>query len=77
MRLNGLFMVHNFCLTATSGALLALFAQQLIPSLWKDDLYENICGADGWTRPLVVLYYVGELQKSYDGEALADLKSAT
>jgi hypothetical protein len=57
-KLNGLFMVHNFCLTAISGTLLALFAQQLLPQLWKHGLYENICGADGWTQPLVVLYYV-------------------
>lgn len=60
-KLNGLFMLHNFCLTAISGALLVLFAEQLIPSLWKNGLYENICGADGWTPPLVILYYVGIL----------------
>lgn len=60
MKLNGLFMVHNFCLTAISGSLLVLFAQQLIPSLWRHGLYENICGKDGWTQPLVVLYYVSK-----------------
>ena len=57
-KLNALFMAHNFMLTAVSGTLLVLFAEQLIPSLWRDGLYENICGADGWTQPLVVLYYV-------------------
>jgi fatty acid elongase 3 len=57
-KLNTLFMIHNFCLTAISGALLVLFAEQLVPSLWKGGLYENICGASGWTSPLVVLYYV-------------------
>lgn len=57
-KLNGLFMAHNFILTAISGALLALFAEQLIPTLWKYGLYQNICGAPGWTHQLVVLYYV-------------------
>jgi fatty acid elongase 3 len=57
-RLTGLFMAHNFILTAISGVLLVLFAEQLIPTLWRGGLYENICGASGWTQPLVVLYYV-------------------
>lgn len=58
LKLNALFMAHNFMLTAISAALLVLFAEQLIPTLWRHGLYENICGADGWTQPLVVLYYV-------------------
>lgn len=57
-KLNGLFMAHNFILTAVSGSLLVLFAEQLIPSIWKHGLYDNICAAPGWTQPLVVLYYV-------------------
>jgi fatty acid elongase 3 len=58
LKLNGPFMAHNFILTIVSGALLVLFAEQLIPTLWRYGLYENICGGSGWTRPLVVLYYV-------------------
>lgn len=57
-KLNGLFMAHNFMLTVLSGTLLVLFAQQLIPSIWKHGLFDNICGASGWTKPLVTLYYV-------------------
>ena len=57
-KLNGLFKAHNLLLTIISGALLILFAEQLIPTLWRHGLYENICGASGWTQPLVVLYYV-------------------
>lgn len=57
-KLNGLFKAHNFILTAISGALLVLFAEQLIPTLWRHGLYENICGASGWTQKLTVLYYV-------------------
>ena len=58
LKLNFLFKVHNFLLTALSGGLLVLFLEQLLPTLWRDGLYENICGADGWTKPLVTLYYV-------------------
>ena len=65
LKLNGLFMAHNFILTAISGALLVLFAEQLIPTLWKSGLYENICGTSGWTQPLVVLYYVCFLEQRF------------
>jgi fatty acid elongase 3 len=51
-------------LTAVSGALLVLFAEQLIPTLWRHGLYENICGASGWTQPLTVLYYVSPFKSS-------------
>jgi len=63
LKLNTLFKIHNFVLTAVSGALLVLFAEQLLPQLWKHGLYENICGASGWTQPLVVLYYLNYLTK--------------
>lgn len=58
LKLNGLFMAHNCILTTVSAGLLLLFAEQLLPTLWRYGLYENICGGSGWTRPLVVLYYV-------------------
>ena len=60
LKLNGLFKIHNFLLTVASGTLLALFAEQLIPSILNHGLFNGICGADGWTRPLVTLYYVSE-----------------
>ncbi|KAF4122935.1 fatty acid elongase 3 [Geosmithia morbida] len=60
---NTLFKIHNFVLTVISGALLALFVEQLAPTLWRDGFYENICGADGWTDPLVTLYYLNYLTK--------------
>ena len=52
------FLVHNFYLTAISGGLLVLFIEQLVPYLWKDGLFDTICGGGGWTGPLVTLYYV-------------------
>ncbi|ESZ92110.1 hypothetical protein SBOR_7489 [Sclerotinia borealis F-4128] len=62
-KLNGLFMAHNLMLTVVSASLLILFAQQLIPSLWKYGLYDGICGGSGWTKPLVTLYYLNYITK--------------
>lgn len=58
LKLNTLFKIHNLLLTLLSGGLLVLFIEQLVPQLWNHGLYANICGADGWTKPLVTLYYV-------------------
>ncbi|KAK5211220.1 Fatty acyl-CoA elongase/Polyunsaturated fatty acid specific elongation enzyme [Exophiala xenobiotica] len=63
MKLNKLFIIHNFYLTAISGGLLLLFAQQLIPALWKNGLYDGICGSTGWSQKLLVLYYLNYLTK--------------
>jgi hypothetical protein len=58
-KLNALFMIHNFYLTAISGILLALFLEQLIPEVWRNGVFHAICHRDGgWTKPLVTLYYV-------------------
>jgi len=57
--LNGPFMVHNFYLTVISGALLALFIEQLLPTLVNGGVFHAICNyRGGWTKPLVTLYYV-------------------
>jgi fatty acid elongase 3 len=58
-KLSFLFKVHNFYLTAISGGLLALFAEQLIPTVWRHGLFYAICDHNGgWTQKLVLLYYV-------------------
>lgn len=57
-KLNDAFLLHNFCLTAISGALLALFLEQLVPTLWNYGVFHTICGAGGWTPQLTTLYYV-------------------
>jgi GNS1/SUR4 family len=62
-KLNILFLIHNFYLTAISGGLLVLFLEQLLPRLWSHGIYDNICGAGGWTDKLVVLYYLNYLTK--------------
>lgn len=65
-KLNGLFMVHNFILSTFSAALLILFAEQLIPTVWNRGLYDGVCGAGGWTKPLVVLYFLNYMTKYYE-----------
>lgn len=62
-KFNTLFMLHNFYLTAISGGLLLLFVQQLAPALWKNGLYDGVCGASGWSQNLLVLYYLNYLTK--------------
>lgn len=59
VQLNGLFKIHNFYLTAISGILLALFVEQLVPTLARGGVFFAICDyKGGWTDQLVVLYYV-------------------
>lgn len=57
-KLNDLFLVHNFFLTAISGGLLALFLEQLVPTIWRNGTFDTICGKGGWTGQLETLYYV-------------------
>ena len=66
MQLNGLFMIHNLYLTLVSGTLLALFIEQLVPTIWKHGLFYAICDhSGGWTPQLVILYYVGSSPSCY------------
>ncbi|KAE8154245.1 GNS1/SUR4 family-domain-containing protein [Aspergillus avenaceus] len=63
-KLNGLFMIHNFYLTAISASLLALFIEQLVPTIWRNGIFFAICDHQGgWTQPLIVLYYLNYLTK--------------
>lgn len=62
LKLNGLFKIHNFYLTAISGVLLALFVEQLLPTLVRNGVFHAICDYEGgWTDKLVILYYVRRL----------------
>jgi len=70
-QLSFLFKVHNFYLTAISGILLALFAEQLIPTVARKGLFFAICDHDGgWTDKLVILYYVRFLRTRPASSAL-------
>lgn len=57
-QLNDLFQLHNLVLVISSAALLSLFLEQLLPTIWIHGLYYSICGPGGWTDQLVILYYV-------------------
>lgn len=58
-KLKTLFIIHNFYLTAISAILLALFVEQLLPTIVRHGIFFAICDHEGgWTQPLVVLYYV-------------------
>ncbi|KAF2721144.1 ELO-domain-containing protein [Polychaeton citri CBS 116435] len=64
LKLNGIFKIHNFYLTVISGVLLALYLEQLIPTLVRNGTFYAICDArGGWTDPLVILYYLNYLTK--------------
>lgn len=63
-KLNLPFMIHNFYLTSISAILLALFLEQLIPTLYNHGLFYTICDVKGgWTPNLVILYYLNYLTK--------------
>ncbi|CAG8981636.1 hypothetical protein HYALB_00013716 [Hymenoscyphus albidus] len=63
-KLNLPFMIHNFYLTTISAVLLALFVEQLVPTLANHGLFYAICDVKGgWTPPLVILYYLNYLTK--------------
>lgn len=63
-KLQSLFLIHNFYLTAISAALLALFIEQLLPTVVRGGIFHAICDhSGGWTQPLVVLYYLNYLTK--------------
>jgi fatty acid elongase 3 len=58
-KLKTLFLIHNFYLTAISAVLLALFVEQLLPTVVRRGIFSAICDIEGgWTQPLIVLYYV-------------------
>lgn len=62
-QLNAFFKIHNFYLTVISGVLLALFMEQLIPTIARGGIFHAICAHEGgWTNELVILYYVRNIQ---------------
>jgi len=78
-KLNLPFMIHNFYLTSISAILLALFIEQLVPTVYNHGIFYAICDVKGgWTPPLVILYYVcaigvGRWHTSIADFALAEL----
>lgn len=68
-KLNTLFMIHNLILTLISGILLALFIEQLLPTVVRRGIFFAICDHNGgWTQPLVTLYYVSIVVQAENGK---------
>jgi fatty acid elongase 3 len=69
LQLNWLFKIHNLYLTVISGILLSLFAEQLIPTVFRHGVFYAICAEQGgWTDKLVVLYYVRAFRRLFPNE---------
>ncbi|KAF2448610.1 GNS1/SUR4 membrane protein [Karstenula rhodostoma CBS 690.94] len=63
-KLNFLFKLHNFYLTAISAILLGLFLEQIIPTVARHGIFFAVCDhAGGWTDKMVILYYLNYLTK--------------
>ncbi|KAF9106951.1 hypothetical protein BGX29_007926 [Mortierella sp. GBA35] len=65
-KLKTLFILHNFLLTIASGALSALFIENLVPILARYGLFYAICDSGTWTRRLELLYYLNYLVKYWE-----------
>ena len=77
-KLSGPFIVHNFYLTVISGVLLALFLEELIPTVYNHGVFFAICDVKGgWTPPLVTLYYVCARGNTQQGQPLTFPSSTT
>ena len=62
-KLNGLFQLHNLCLTSISFIILILMIEQLVPMIARYGLYYSICNIGAWTQPMVTLYYMNYIVK--------------
>ncbi|KZZ95604.1 GNS1/SUR4 membrane protein [Ascosphaera apis ARSEF 7405] len=63
-KLKKLFIAHNLILSTMSAILLALFIEQLLPTIYTHGLrYAFLDRRGGWTDNLVPLYYVTYMTK--------------
>ncbi|KAJ1668883.1 Fatty acyl-CoA elongase/Polyunsaturated fatty acid specific elongation enzyme [Coemansia sp. RSA 1813] len=63
IRLKRITQIHNLLLTTISGFLLLAFMEQCLP-VWRDrGFFFTICGAESWTQPMEILYYLNYLTK--------------
>ncbi|KAI1320686.1 hypothetical protein EDD11_010220 [Mortierella claussenii] len=65
-KLKPLFIFHNFLLTIVSGALLALFIENLAPIIARHGLFYSVCNDGAWTQRLELLYYLNYLVKYWE-----------
>ncbi|CAG8726101.1 5379_t:CDS:2 [Funneliformis mosseae] len=66
IKLRFIFQVHNLLLTLSSLALLILFAEQLIPIVFRNGIFYAVCNNDAWTQRLELLYYLNYLVKYWE-----------
>lgn len=66
IRINRLFQLHNFTLTALSFTLLILLVEQLFPILVNHGILYAICDSGSWTQPIETLYYLNYLTKYFE-----------
>ncbi|PYH45870.1 elongation of very long chain fatty acids protein [Aspergillus saccharolyticus JOP 1030-1] len=67
LQLKRLFLIHNLFLSIISAILLALFLEQIVPTIAESGLRCAICNLEGgWTQPMVVLYYMNYLIKYFE-----------
>ncbi|KAI5295396.1 hypothetical protein KEM52_001523 [Ascosphaera acerosa] len=63
-RLKKAFIAHNLALSIASALLLALFIEQMVPTIWEHGLmFAFLDRRGGWTNELVPLYYITYLTK--------------
>ncbi|KAI7833300.1 GNS1/SUR4 family-domain-containing protein [Kickxella alabastrina] len=63
IRMKRVTQLHNLTLTLISGFLLLAFLEQCLP-VWRDKgFFFTICGAESWTQPMEVIYYLNYLTK--------------
>ncbi|KAJ2664709.1 Fatty acyl-CoA elongase/Polyunsaturated fatty acid specific elongation enzyme [Coemansia sp. RSA 1200] len=63
IRLKRITQLHNLLLTSISGFLLLAFLEQCLPA-WRDrGFFFTICGAESWTQPMEIVYYLNYLTK--------------
>jgi fatty acid elongase 3 len=66
IKLQFIFQLHNLLLTLSSLALLILFAEQLIPIVFRNGIFHSVCHNDAWTQRLELLYYINYLIKYWE-----------
>ena len=58
IKLNTLFQIHNFVLTAISAILLVLLFEQYLGIIVRHGVYYSICSENCWSQRIVTIYYV-------------------
>ncbi|CAG7853842.1 Putative elongation of fatty acids protein 1 {ECO:0000250/UniProtKB:P40319} {ECO:0000250/UniProtKB:P40319}; AltName: Full=3-keto acyl-CoA synthase SPAC1B2.03c {ECO:0000250/UniProtKB:P40319}; AltName: Full=Very-long-chain 3-oxoacyl-CoA synthase 1 {ECO:0000250/UniProtKB:P40319} [Serendipita indica DSM 11827] len=65
-KLNTLFQIHNFLLSAGSGLLLVLMLEEILPIMWKHGVFYAICGEGAWTERLEFYYLINYYFKYWE-----------